>query len=58
VMEIDADLIIGPKTMKNQIVIENTSRQRHSKHFVQNRLKSTTVLATRRRNHADSGTKT
>jgi hypothetical protein len=57
VMEIYADLIIGPKTMKNQIVIENTSRQRRSKHFVQNRLKSTTVLATRRHNHADSSTK-
>ena len=57
VMEIDADLIIGPKTMKNQIVIENTSRLRHSKHFVQNLLKSTTVLATRRHYHADSSTK-
>ena len=34
VMEIYADLIIDPKTMKNQIVIENTSRQRHSKHFM------------------------
>ena len=28
VMEIDADLIIGPETMKNQTVIENTSRQK------------------------------
>ena len=58
VMEIDADLIIGPKTTKNQIVTENTSRQRHSKHFVQNQPKCITVLATRRHNHADSGTKT
>lgn len=58
VMEIDADLIIGPKTMNNEIVIENTSRQRHSKHFVQIRPKCTTVLATRRHNHADSSTKT
>ena len=57
VMEIYADLIIDPKTMKNQIVIENTSRQRRSKHFVQNRPKCTTVLATRRHNHADSSAK-
>ena len=57
VLVVNSDLTNGPTTMANHNSIENTSTQRHSKHFMQNRFKFTTELAIRQYNHDNSATK-